>query len=602
MTLRQKLLAPFGIDLRTLALFRAGLGTVILLDLVLRSLHLEALYTDWGVLPRATAMYASGAWRISLYLLNGTSGFVIVMFLLEAILALCLLAGYRTRLMTILLLLMHGSLVNRNPLTLIGGDSLICCLLFWSMFLPLNARWSVDAALASNPPPKDNQHLSWASAGLLIQVVSVYFFSALLKTGPEWIPEGNGLYYAMSLESYSSNMGQWLLNFPELMHDLSYYVWILELGAWALIFSPVFNKPLRFMAMLMLMSMHIGFLFFMSIVPFPYISLVSLTTLLGGWFWDWQGRRAARNPGGALHIYYDRDCGFCIKMCLLLQQFLILPRAQITPAQDTPRAKTLLEANNSWVIIDTDGQAHMKWAAFATLLKNSPLFGWTWRIANLSVFQRIGNAGYDFVARHRPQFARVSSALLPHREVRYETGALAQKIAAAFLFILLAWNFSTVDQKHQNTLAQTYTRITTPLLTLIRIDQIWDMFAPAPLKDNGWFVVPGELENGTAVNVINPDQEITYEKPPSISNYFGDLRWKTYMIHLWFSAFAEHRQLYASWVCRSWNKDAAEGQHLKTFKLIYMLKRTPPPGVEPKIEQHVLWMHDCMGTPKKAAP
>ena len=42
----------FGIDTRSLAVFRIGLALTILLDLVLRAQDLGAHYTDAGVLPR----------------------------------------------------------------------------------------------------------------------------------------------------------------------------------------------------------------------------------------------------------------------------------------------------------------------------------------------------------------------------------------------------------------------------------------------------------------------------------------------------------------------------------------------------------------------
>ncbi|MGQ3055957.1 MAG: HTTM domain-containing protein, partial [Nevskia sp.] len=73
---------------------------------------------------------------------------------------------------------LNASLLNRNPMVLLGGDILLTCLLFWAIFLPVAARYSLDAALSRTPPPVDNRHRSWASAGVLLQVMSVYFFSA----------------------------------------------------------------------------------------------------------------------------------------------------------------------------------------------------------------------------------------------------------------------------------------------------------------------------------------------------------------------------------------------------------------------------------------
>ena len=55
-----KLQQLFGIDLRTLALLRVGLGVAVLADVVIRSFDLVALYTDQGVLPRELLRAAEG--------------------------------------------------------------------------------------------------------------------------------------------------------------------------------------------------------------------------------------------------------------------------------------------------------------------------------------------------------------------------------------------------------------------------------------------------------------------------------------------------------------------------------------------------------------
>ena len=62
----------FGIDLRTLALFRAVLSAVLLYDLLRRLTDVSALYSDLGVLPRNWLVQIDAPWHWSLYLANGT--------------------------------------------------------------------------------------------------------------------------------------------------------------------------------------------------------------------------------------------------------------------------------------------------------------------------------------------------------------------------------------------------------------------------------------------------------------------------------------------------------------------------------------------------
>lgn len=72
----------FGIDLRTLALFRILLGSYILLDLLLRARDLTAHYTEFGVMPREVQLGCLADWSWSIHLLNGSALFQASLFAL----------------------------------------------------------------------------------------------------------------------------------------------------------------------------------------------------------------------------------------------------------------------------------------------------------------------------------------------------------------------------------------------------------------------------------------------------------------------------------------------------------------------------------------
>jgi len=136
---------PLRLDLRSLAALRVALAAVLLLDLADRSRDLTVHYTDLGVTPRASVVAESGSWRYSLHLAAIDTFGQGVLFCLSGAFAAALLVGYRTRIATIGSWLLLGSLHARNWLLLNSGDELLLMLLFWSMFLPLGARWSLDA-------------------------------------------------------------------------------------------------------------------------------------------------------------------------------------------------------------------------------------------------------------------------------------------------------------------------------------------------------------------------------------------------------------------------------------------------------------------------
>src|SRR5262249_21188432 len=128
----------------------------------------------------------------------------------------------------------------------------------------------------------------------------------------------------------------------------------------------------------------------------------------------------------------------------------------------------------------------------------------------------------------------------------------------------------------------------------------WQMFAPFPFKDNGWYVLPGKLADGSEVDVLRPDQALTYDKPYSIALDFPNMRWQVYENRMYDHTFRQHRGYWARYLCREWHRDAADARRLLSFDIVYMLRRTPEPGQEAHTEQVVLWKHQCVPPDPKA--
>ncbi len=566
----------FGIDLRSLALFRALLGG-ILFCLSLGSLcALSSLYSDGGVLPRGWVMASDSPWRLSLYFLNGTALFSGLLLLAQAALAAMLALGWRTRLAAVLGFVLQASLVSRAPLAAGAADLLLTCLLFWSAFLPLGSRWSVDAALASNPPPQDNLHVSWAGAALLLQVLSVYFFSALLRSGPEWHQEGTALYYLLSLDGHATAAGRWLLHYPGLLEMLTSALWWLSLLAAPLVLLPMISRYTRRLVLPLLVLMQLFLLLSLRQGALPLLGLTGLAILVGAGFWQWAAQR--RPPATGLRIYHDRERPASLRHSLLLQQFLVLPQARLAPAQDAPRARALLQANRSWVVIDTDDQAHLRWAALAALLRHSPLFFWLHRPARLAAVERAGDRIHGWLA------GRPAGSAPSYRDVRWEVSSRWQRVAAVFLFLVLAWNAATAGLLP----AATQTLLA-PVMQALRLDQSWSLDAPSPPRDGGWFVAVGRTAQGREIDLLREQAAPDFGRPAA---YDDGPRWQRLRERLALDAYAAHRPYYARWLCRSGSHDAAA--RLVSVRLVHVLRPTPPPGGEAvPPEQRILLQQDC---------
>ena len=198
----------------------------------------------------------------------------------------------------------------------------------------------------------------------------------------------------------------------------------------------------------------------------------------------------------------------------------------------------------------------------------------------------------------------MTATLLPTRAVQWELGRHWQRLAALLVAAVLVWNLHSVHWLPQKTYA-----LMTPTFRVLRIDQFWNMFAPFPLKEDGWMVIPGTLADGTELDVLHPDRGApSYEKPALYSQDQSNIRWLTYRGRLWEAQYSRHRMYYGKYLCRSWNADKLDDQEarskrLMAFKIVYMLERTPPPGEAAKVEQVVLWRHECFpGTSRSEVP
>lgn len=282
----ERLAAVFGADLRALAALRIVLALVVLIDVAGRAGNLSAHYTDGGVLSRRLLLEDLNPWRWSVMLANGTAVFGAIVFLVTAAAAVAMMVGYRTRLATVIVWVLVVSIQVRNPMLLSGADTLLRVLLFWSMLLPLGAWWSVDRRRLGRPAPRSMQVLSFATAGLLLQIAFMYWFTAILKSGDEWRGSGTALQYAFGARHVTRDLGEYLFQFDGLLKVLTHVSLWLEFVAPVLLFLPIFTGPVRTFAAFSIMAFQLGIMLTFDIGIFPWTSSLCMVCFLPAWFWD----------------------------------------------------------------------------------------------------------------------------------------------------------------------------------------------------------------------------------------------------------------------------------------------------------------------------
>ena len=295
---RRRFEAWLGLDLRSLALMRMGAGVTLLVDLAMRSRYLETFYSDDGVVPRQ--VLSDNAWwsLLEFHALGGSSEFQGVLFGVAALAALALTLGLQTRIATVLCWALTVSLHARNPYIMLGFDHLLRIVLFWSMFLPLGARWSIDARRGTRPARQPNTVVSVATAVYLLQLGVMYTVAGLVKTDESWRQSFTAIEWVIRDSSWAWPHAAFFLQFPDALRVLTVVTMLLEHAGVLLLLCPVFSGPVRTLGVMALMALQLGIGTSMQLYLFPVGNLVALVAALPTWFWErWSPAEESPDPG-----------------------------------------------------------------------------------------------------------------------------------------------------------------------------------------------------------------------------------------------------------------------------------------------------------------
>lgn len=292
----------FSIDLRSLALLRIGLASVLLYDLaVFRWPQADLLLSDAGVLPRELFREVFDRSYWSLYQLSSDPRMIRCGLFLEGVAGISLLLGYRTRMACLVCLVLVWSVQARNPLLTTGGDVLLRVLLAWGCLLPLGARFSWDASRRGRRSQDPRwageegleRHFSVASIGICLQVVAMYFFAGIAKWNPYWL-QGEALTYCLQFELFVRPESYWLQTQTWALPLITWGTLWLELLCPGLLLSPVRTQCFRGVAMVLFWAMHLGIWMVYSIGIFSLTAMISWMVFIPSSVWS---RPAAPSEG-----------------------------------------------------------------------------------------------------------------------------------------------------------------------------------------------------------------------------------------------------------------------------------------------------------------
>ena len=181
------------------------------------------------------------------------------------------LVGFHTRISSVIVWLGHTIFMNASIFAIYGVDRYFHLFIFLSIFMPMGARYSVDAYFLRKPLGNSRDSL------LILQLATTitYLHAGISKMrGTDWW-DGNAIWRAVNLPEFRQFDMLWLSDFPLIMKILCWGTLLLETGY----IIAVWVRPLRVPWALGIITLHAGIALFMGLRLFG-ISLIAINFVL----------------------------------------------------------------------------------------------------------------------------------------------------------------------------------------------------------------------------------------------------------------------------------------------------------------------------------
>ena len=240
-------------------------------------------FSDAGVLKTVSAIEINNHARWSiLFYLPSTPAVVNSCLSLLLVHCLLLLVGCWSRAQMICIFLWLVSFQMRNPIICDGEDTLLRCLAFYMIFLPLDGSWSVTHAWRRRrglPIANVTAADTWAITLVRFQMVVIYLSATWSKMlGSTW-QDGTALYYVSHMTDLFGRLPVVTGLFDNLMFVklLTWSVMLIE----GLLPIMLWIPRLRYWGVALGIMLHLGIELTMNLFLFEWLMMFGLISFLG---------------------------------------------------------------------------------------------------------------------------------------------------------------------------------------------------------------------------------------------------------------------------------------------------------------------------------
>jgi hypothetical protein len=586
------------LDPRSLGLGRIYLALLLLADLIRRVPDLSVWYSNDGLLPNHTLLWRPGArYQFSFFFSASWTGEAAVLFALCGVVFFCFLIGWKTRLFHALSVACIVSLHDRVIFLENGGDVVLNILCVWTLFLPMGARFSVDALLASlrarpersaadlnrreDLPVEIRPAVSLAVLALLLQITVIYYFNVVHKSGVTW-REGSAVHYALHQDRLVTWLG-WKLReqlTPVLSQIMSYSALAVEAAVPILVLNPLGWRVSRRLAIFLAIGLHLGFAALMNLGLFSFNMIGFFLPLYPAREWERLGRLFAPRTPRLRTVYVDEGNGLCFLFARVLARLDGHRQLRFASAGELPHAEGLVVEDEKSGLRLHGSRAL---AAALTAIPFGRLLSLLVRAPGMDRFQRwvTGRRSEIAVGLQLPS----AGALAPERPaappVRIWLAEQAARLRETVVVLVVIALGSQVLMENRGVppalkLGQAaWMRL---VVEYPRLFQGWSMFAPnAPTDDRNIFV-DAITSDGRHVDPLNQRGSRVAPAPADAipdfldqDEYFCD-----YMQRIGGNG-AYHPPL-SDWIQNYHRRTGRPEDRITSFEVYEIVDQSPPPG------------------------
>jgi hypothetical protein len=168
-------------------------------------------------------------------------------------------------------------------------------------------------------------------------------------------------------------------------------------------------------------------------------------------------------------------------------------------------------------------------------------------------------------------FGRARLAGLRKRPLRVGLSRAGNILAAFCLIYIILWNVRTTNFSRYSTFFPARLNF---IGEALRIDQQWNLFAPYPSLDHGWYVLDARLRDGREIDLAT-GKAVTWDRPPLVSATYVNERWRKYLMNLWSGQYAAYRESYSLYLRRNW-EEAHPSDRLASIEIVFVLETALP--------------------------